>query len=402
MYAIKEKSEDIVKTLFALDFTNSQVRRLLSNYKKTIGSLEDLEVNYIYYRDKMISLGYSEYQIHELASRYPKVIKFRFSSGKLFERYAEYVKTIPEMKEIEEDENNFFEFNKIIQILSDLGVSEQRINFIFSKNIDMIFMDPERIKDNIKFYHSVGLTDSDLVNLLNHHAKILEYGEEDYRETIASLPLFSLSKNDLGRIIINISRVRRMFINDDFKRFTEWALTKPLDYESVGKRIVKTSSIILTPTKCLDDGFQNIMNLGFSEEDAGYILSHALSTITMSYENLLFKLKVPTFVGVSEEDAKSIVLKFPEYLTQGGETLKEKFEIYSKRGLLKFIINRPKNIIQNAELTDARADYLRRFYPWIVEPAYSRMVFTSEGVFQKRFNGNNTYVKKLLENKKGK
>lgn len=401
MYARKECLESIVKILIKYSFTNSQIRIFLSNHKRKLSSLDKLEEDYEHYHENMITLGYNEYQIHELACKYPKAISFRFSLKKLKQEYSDYLSTIPDEEE-NIIEHNHFEFNKIIKLLTDLGVSEKRIDFIFSKNIDTIFKDPIEVKNNIKFYYSLGLTKENIVLLLNHHATILDYGEEDYKESLDKMSILGFCRSDLGRIIMNLAKTRRAFYNEDFVRFIDWVVTKPFDYEKVGNRILKTSSLITLSKEALDDGFNNIMDLGFSEEEAGHILSNALSAITMSYENLLYKLSVPTYVGVSLKDARLIVYRFPGYLTQSPDSLTKKFNVYSRRGLLNFIIKHPKNLIQNAELTDGRALYLSIYHPEIFEPAYSRMVFTSEYAFKKRFGVNEEFTKSLVIRKNKK
>lgn len=401
MYAHKECLESIVKILIKCNFTNSQIRIFLSNHKRDLSSLDKLQENYEYYHENMITLGYNEYQIHELACKYPKAISFRFSLKKLKQEYADYLSTIPDEEE-NKIEHNHFEFNKIIKLLTDLGVSEKRIDFIFSKNVDTIFKEPKEVEDNIEFYYSLGLTKENLVSLLNHHATILDYGEEDYKESLDKMSLLGFCRHDLGRIILNLAKARRAFYNDDLVNFIDWAVTKPLDYEKVGNRLLKTSSLITLSKESLDNGYKNVMDLGFSELGAGHILSDALSVITMSYENLLYKLSIPTYVGASIKDARLIVYRFPGFLTQSPDSLMSKFKVYSRRGLLNFIIRHPKNVIQNAEITDGRALYLSIYHPEISEPAYSRMVFTSESTFKKRFGVSGEFTKSLLMRKNKK
>lgn len=401
MYAHKECLESIVKILIKCNFTNSQIRIFLSNHKRDLSSLDKLQENYEHYHENMIALGYNEYQIHELACKYPKAISFRFTLKKLKQEYADYLSTIPDEEE-NKIEHNHFEFNKIIKLLTDLGVSEKRIDFIFSKNVDTIFKEPKEVEDNIEFYYSLGLTKENLMSLLNHHATILDYGEEDYKESLDKMSLLGFCRHDLGRIILNLAKAKRAFYNDNLVNFIDWVVTKPLDYKKVGNRLLKTSSLITLSKESLDNGYKNVMDLGFSELGAGHILSDALSVITMSYENLLYKLSIPTYVGASIKDARLIVYRFPGFFTQSPDSLMSKFKVYSRRGLLNFIIKHPKNVIQNAEITDGRALYLSIYHPEIIEPAYSRMVFTSESTFKKRFGVSGEFTKSLLIRKNKK
>lgn len=397
MYIEKEKVEEIATDLLTLNFTKSQTKRLLCNNKRTIGDLSNLKENYASYHDKMVSLGYSEYELHELACKFPKVMNLRFSAGKLRDDFDEYIKSLPQ-EQAEDEEEIYFEFNRIRKILKDLGVSKKRIDFIFSKNIDMLFKNPKIVEDNIKFYHSCGLTNVDLVRLINHHATILEYGESTYAEALKRMVPLGLTRYDFGKIIMNVAKARRILSNKELIDFIDFVESKPFDYDKLRKGIIKHSSLVTVPREILEDGYTNIERLGFSEEEAGEILSTEISIIIMSYDNLSYKAEIPICFGCTKKDARKIIRDYPGYLTQSQENLKTKFEVYYRRELLKYIIKKPKNIIQNAELTDGRAAYLKKYFPWIVEPAFSRMVFTSEETFKKRFNGNNDYVKKVLKN----
>lgn len=394
MYARKEKLGDIVKFLINFNFTNSEIKKFLCNTKRSLSSLDTLENDYKHYHKKMISLGYTDDEIRELACRYPKAITFKFCKNKLKQEYVDYLISL-DYKPVEE--NNYFEFDKIISLLRDLGVSEKRIDFIFTKNTPTIFMNPDDIVKNIMFYYSCGLSDENIVTLLNLHASFLEYGEEDYKEAISKLPLLGLNRLDFGKIILNLAKARRVIVNDVFVSFVNWILTKPMNLEKVGKIILKTSSLVTLPEESLEDGFKKVCDLGFTEEETGTILSDALSVITMSFENLSYKMSIPLSFGVSEEDVKKIILGYPGYLTLSPETLMEKFKIYYKRGLLKYIVSKPKNIIQNAMLTDARAEYLNTYFNCLDKITYARMIFTSEDIFKKRFNGSNKYVRTLLQ-----
>ena len=117
----------------------------------------------------------------------------------------------------------------------------------------------------------------------------------------------------------------------------------------------------------------------------------------MSSKNLFDKFMIPIKYGCSVEETKKIIIESKIYLTLGKENLDGKFKIYEKYNLLEYIVRKPKNIIQSADLTSDRAEYLLRYYSSLKEEIYFNMVFTSKAVFEKRFNKKlfNVFISKI-------
>lgn len=396
MYIEKDKIDSLAQSLLSFGFTKNQTRRFLSNTKKNIGVFDNIEKSYTFYHEKMLALGYTEYELHELACRSPKVLNYKFCLGKLKTTYDEYIKSLSGEKR-EDDENTYFEFNKVREILENLGLPSKRIDFIFSKNAKTVFMDPKEIETNIEFFYSCGLSDAKLAYLLKRHVNILEYSEDMYKESFSKMKKLGFTKKDFGKLFFNVGRSRRLLLNENFSIFLDFISSHPFDYSKLRKNIIKHASITTLPKTVLEGGFKNLLDLGFSDEESGYILSIAPSIITMSYDNLLYKMKVPLYVNCSEEDVHSMVVKFPGYLTQSSNNLHDKFEVYARYGLLNYILMKPKNIIQSAELVYLRAEYLNTYYKGLKAKSYTRMIFSSDVEFYNFTKCTKDDIKKVLK-----
>lgn len=394
MYIANEKLHPLVKTLYDFGFSNAQIRKMIIRLKKISDRLDRVEESYIYYHAQMVKKGYSEYQIKELACRYPRAMFHKFCKGKLKSEFEEYANSLPR-DGVSVEENNEFDFDGIRKILLDLGLEEKRVDYIFSINSEIIFMSKDMLKSNIKFYHNCGLTDADIVKIESKHAMFLERGEDYYKDVLGKLLSIGLTLSDFGKLQKCTVRERRLVDANELDRIINWSIKKDLDLYKFFKGITKTFTIAHIPEEALDKGFQNLLDLGFNEDEAAIIISNAPSTLTMSYANLSNKFQVPIKYGCNLEETKKIVVESKRYFTLSEDNLDSKFKIYRKWGLMQFIVKKPRNIIQSADLTDARAEYLLKYYPSLSEESYYWMVFTSEDIFKKRFKGNNKYVLSL-------
>ncbi len=394
MYIPNEQLNPLVETLYNLGFTNAQIRKMIVRLKKIRDRLNKVEESYNYYHDQMVKKGYSEYQIKELACRYPRAMFHRFCHGKLKSEFEEYVNSLPR-DGVSVQENNEFDFDGIREILTDLGLKEKRIDYIFSINSEIIFMSKEALEENIKFYHRCGLTDADITNIETMHVMFLERGEDYYKDVLKELLSVGLILEDFGKLQKCTIRERRLVDVKELDRIIKWAAKNKLDLFKFFKGITKSFTIAHLPEEDFDKGFQNLLDLGFAKEEAATIISNSPSILTMSSKNLFDKFMIPIKYGYSVEETKKIIIESKIYLTLGKENLDGKFKIYEKYNLLEYIVRKPKNIIQSADLTSDRAEYLLRYYSSLKEEIYFNMVFTSKAVFEKRFN-KSTNIKYIL------
>lgn len=394
MYITNEQLHPLIKTLYDFGFSNAQIRKMIIRLKKISDRLDRVEECYIYYHAQMVKKGYSEYQIKELACRYPRAMFHKFCKGKLKSEFEEYANSLPR-DGVSREENNEFDFDGIREVLFDLGLEEKRINYIFSTNSEIIFMSKDILKSIIEFYHRCDLTDADIVKIESKHAMFLERGEEYYKDVLGVLLSIGLKLSDFGKLQKCTVRECRLVYAEELDRIIKWSMKKNLDLYKFFKGITKTFTIAHLPEEALDKGFQNLLDLGFNEDEAASIISNAPSTLTMSFDNLSSKFRVPLTYGCNLEETKKIVVESKIYFTLSEDNLDSKFKVYEKHDLMKFVIKKPKNIIQSANLTAARAEYLLRFYPSLSKESYCWMVFTSEDIFKNRFKGNNKYVLSL-------
>jgi len=390
VYISNSKIDPLIKSLTDLGFSNSQITKLITKIKKISDRLDTFDESYAFYHKNMISLGYSEYQIKELACEYPRAVYHRFCGKKILAKHKEYIDSIPMNEKSKPKKSNNFKFDKIALLLSLLGVSEERIKRIFSVKSKIIYMTTKELWSNINFYLKCGLDDETIVKILDRHATFLEQGESYYLDSIKKAEEYGLNLKDFGKIIKNISlSYHRILNNTDLIELLEWADKKTIIKEKFGKSVTKTSSIIIYPKNLLDNAYENIMKLGFTKEETGKIVSYVSSILVMSFDNLKDKFQRPLTYGCSEENVRSIILGYPEFLTLSPDTIERKFSVYKNKKLTKYIVEKPKNIMQNAELTEKRADYLNKFHDYLDEIKYAKKVFATKQDFEREFGYSN-------------
>lgn len=390
-----EELSFVVKTLGNLKFTDEQIKKFVVNIGIILNKLDTLEESYKSYHEEMVKRGYSEYQIHELASAYPSVIYFKFCRGHLKPLHKEFLNSVPREQEVKEDADQ--EILEKLKIVINLGVSEKRIRTLFLYDSLINSISKDELLSNIAFYRSCGLSDKDISYMENRCLRFLEYGAEYYKETLEKLPLFGIDRETFGRMCLKAAKLYFTIDKDSIGEMMDWALSKPLDYMRFGESFAKTVKITCYTKDYFDDKFDNLIKLGFSEDEAGYIISMAGSVLTMGYDNLKEKYDVPSKFGISDEDTRKIIIGCPIFFTLSADNLTEKFRTYKKRNLIDYVLLKPKSIQQGAELTDARALYILVYYPNFSYDTYGRSVFTSEKHFEKLFKQSDKNLKRNVK-----
>lgn len=400
----QDKLDKLVSLYNRHDFSNEDIKKMILNRSFPIDKIDMIEPNLENYFKKMSSLGYTKEQSNLLAIFYPNSIFCDFPKGKL---HARYIKFLDNLKRENENSNYAnLDCGTVREILELIDIPKDKIDIAFMYNLDIIFMDPKQLLKNIKFYLNCGMKREKLTFCATKMIQMLTYGEEEYKELIDELAFFGIDKLKFTKIIeIYAKRGAHMHV-DDFISMLRVAKTKKLDYESFGKNLMKNLSVSKYSEKYFNDTYNNLKDLGFSETQTCYIISKATSVLAVSKELLEYKISIlegylKLFIEDEDkvrEEALRIISLWPVYFTLSPENLIDKLNVAHQHGLLLYIFEKPFNLIQSSELTDARGLYLKLYHPELDEKVFASLVYTSDKVFKDRFDISNDEVKKLMLN----
>lgn len=397
MYICDEQLDRLVKIFKDLSFNNDQIKRMIKKYRFYKEDVDKISESYEYYSTKMKEFGYSQFETIELAIFRPRIIFCRFCKKKDVNPSCKKILNSLKEEIVDEIENIDFKHDEIIRILKELGVKDEVINAIFKRMNEIIFLTPEELSNNIKYLTDNGLSKEDLVTILEKNAKILQYGEQDYKELLDVIEPFDMNMRD----IVDIFRRQKKSLSfkmDVVVLVFRWAADKNLNKKKFKTNIKKMPNILHTPISTLDNKFNNLIKLGFSEEQAITIIDGAISVLTNDYTVIKDKIDVLGDYDIDEQERLRMITDYPGYLTMSLENIKEKLQVEYEYGFLPYIISRPKNMIQSSELTRARTYYIRRNYPNIPNDELAVIVHLPEENFIRKFRFTNIQIKVIYHN----
>lgn len=389
MYINNETLDKLVTLFKSHSFNSDQIKRMLKKYRFYRKDIDTIEESYAFYESKMIEFGYSQFEIIEISIYRPRTIFSKFyRKHDIRESYKEYLKTLRE--EIVNEELGF-EYDGIIDVLKDLGVSENLINSTFLRSKDIIFLTPEDLRNNIKYLTDNGLSKEDIGIIVTKNIKILGYGEEDYKELLDVMEEFNMNMRDVVDIFRRQKRALYFNIESATSVF-KWALDKKLDKKKFKVNVKKMPNILHCPITSLDMRFDNLIKLGFDEQEATTVIDGALSVLTNGSNSVKEKMEALDEYNISNEDKIRMIVDYPGYLTMSLENIQSKLKIAFELGHLEYIIKRPKNLIQGTKLTIARTYFLTRYYHDLPKEMLSVKVYIPEEQFLSQFKRTNSEV----------
>lgn len=391
MFIPKSDIDIMVDVLTELKFNNSQIKRMICKYSQIRKNLKDLREAYNHYSEVMESLGLSEFEIIELAIYRPRLIFRTYSKSKILRpSYIEYLKTLKETVEKEETSIEI-DHQKIRDILVDLGMSKHSIDNIFSHNCDVAYLEPKELQNNIKFYIDNGLGKNKLASLATHKYPLLIHGEKDYQDVLKELAKLDINSREFVSMINSSSR----FIDTNLEGFLKtlkWFVSKKFPTSILKKSLLKASQILNTSVEKLEEYYVKMDVLGFTEEEKKFIISKNTSSLTTEIEVLLDKKAKLQEYGFTDEEACYIIYSYPDYFSMGLANIEDKLAAMKESDTLENLLEHPKNLIQSAELTRARYQYILSVDRNLLKGSYWRLIYSGEKLFYNRFKCYNEEV----------
>ena len=156
--------------------------------------------------------------------------------------------------------------------------------------------------------------------------------------------------------------------------------------------IVHRPDILVMNIQTMESKKDCLLSLGYSEEDINCIVKMNPSVYTLSIENLKGKVRYFLDKGYSTEEVIFITRKVPNLFNYSRDKIEEKFNVLQKVGLEKEILTRPAYLIQGADLSYARASFLkdRKF---IFDHKAFNILLMSSTDFERKFGIKNEEVK---------
>lgn len=390
----KNSIEELTEFFESVGFNQSEIRRLIFSYnrfKDNFNSISELRETYAFYHANMEHLGYNESEIHLLASTHPKSIFQKFSNGQIEEYYKKYLERVTE-EESHLSIAKKIEYNR--EILMNLGIDKEKISGILKSNLPLTELSPKVLESNIGFYILCGISKIELQNIVNNNSTVLLYGEKEYAILFDEFPLFS--SEDLGNMILFYSKNNTIVQPDCLYKTLKFSKNKRLDMNKLKKWLCKNMIKNLDEEELMH-AYNGLIDIGFSEYQANKAASDNLSILYKQKEKIEYIIDVAKHYGVSKENIITIISGFATLPDLKDEKIKEKIAVMTRYGeLTDYVVNHPKSLIQGADLIDARAKYLRLFYPSVKGSEFASNVFSQEKAFEKKYKRENEYIKELL------
>lgn len=402
MFIAKNNLDYIVNTLRELNFNDSQIKRMLFRFSQYQEDLSELKESFYHYAEIMKAKGLNEYQTIELAIYRPRLIFRKYSKNKnIRENYLEYVETLPDEENVTIDFESM-EHEKIIEILTELGLSEHAINNILNYNCEVAYMNPETLRNNIKFYLDNGFSKTKFASMAASKYSLLLHGEDDYKPILNELHKLNVTTEEFLSMINTYSR----FIDyslDGLLSTVKWFTSKKFPKEIIKKSLIKVSQVLNASAEHLEEKYTQMNYLGFTEEELNYIISKNISCLTTEIEVLIEKKNKLLEIGFADEEACYIIYVYPDYFSMSINNIEEKLAAMKESNTLRNLLDNPKNLIQSAELTRARYYHFVSESSEILENPYWRILYSGEKLFYRRFKRDNKeivakYEKKLSPN----
>lgn len=378
-----------VFTIFrGLDFTDEQIILLLRRWNVLSETIDKVEKNFPIFEEYLQSLQYTKEQIRDFACLYPKAMtavnqpvyysKYRPNG---FERIKETAKTSAREYHVD--------MEGILKILVGLGISKKRIEKLFKENVPIIFEEPERIKKNLIYLIGIGLSREEISACLEFNYKILEYDEAFYRRVEKVIAPYRIK---LAEVLRMKMKRRANFQFEGVFALFEVANALSVDKEKFKKSLFSNPNTLNSSSMTIYDFSTNFKKLGFDEEQIKTIMETSVGVIVIDYETLKRKKDILTEY-YDEEEAISMLVRFPGYFSMSCENIREKLDVGVYTNSLEFLFKNPKNLMQSAKLT------LARFYSFCGDCS-SRTLFLGEKEFIRHYNETNAEVIAKYEREK--
>lgn len=388
MYIKNDDLQYIIKTFKSFNYSKKEINKIIKNFNYYKKHLFKIQSSYEFYNAKMLEFGYSEEIIHALFLEFPKVMFCRFRNNKLRQEYLDFIdqyQTCQRAKESALVPEFHYEFDKIKQILKFYDVDDERINNAFAHKLPIIFMDPAQLGKNLSFYIENGLTKEELRTILKLNLNSVCFTADELEDFTKIIVAFGLNIESYLDIVKKMLARNFVITLKGSLEFFTWAHSKKFDYQKIGKGI-KTSAILLkSNTDYLERSYNDIMDLGYTEEDTCSIISGALTILGVKGKTLKNKRDVLKEFDFTEEEIIYITVVFPAYFTMGEENLREKLKVIVHHNLVSAILDNPRNLIQGAKLTEARCNYLKLYYPNIQSTELAKDIFKKKCDFNKKY-----------------
>lgn len=390
--------EKIVKVFRELGFNDEQILKLVANKKSYVSRFSTIKESFSYYHAEMLRKNYSEEEIYALATAYPNAMFYRFYRGIMKKEYVTFIENYRANKD--QIETSTLDLDGVTKILKSVGISQKKLDDVYTFNSPILWMNVEDLKTNIAYHKSCGITSEQLKLNVNSYPRTLELGESDFPEVLVQMEKYKLNKKDLGRLISTCAKLKIKHNPERLLANLKWAEDKGIDLPKLGKNILKSNIFVVNKSETLENDFNDLVKLGISEDDVRKIVSSTPSTLTMDKNIIAYTMNLLILFGMSEEEMLKVITEYSALFTLSIDNIISKLRVLRDYNLIWFIVKRPKNLIQSAELIEARAEYLRTYY-YYSEEEFARYVFAPEENFIRMFNVNNDDVKnkKILQKK---
>lgn len=398
MYRKIGNVEKIIDVFRDLGFNDEQILKLVANKKRYISRIDSIKDSFSNYHEEMVKRNYTEDEIYALATNYPSAMFYRFYRGILKKDYADFIDNYREEKnQISETK---IDLQGVTKVLKSVGLSQKKLDDIYTFNSPLLWMSIEDLEANIAFHKSCGISLEQLKINVNNYPSTLELCENDFIEVLEQMKKFDLGKGDLGRLISTCARLRAKIHPQKLLDNLKWAEDKKLNLKKLGKNILKSNLFIVYSSDALEKNFEEIIKLGINEENLKQMISSTPSILTMDKNIFAYIMNLLLLFDMSEEDMLNVITEYSAIFTLSIDNILSKLRVARDYNLIWYIIKNPKNLIQSAELTEARAEYLSTYY-YYNEEEFARYVFSAEENFIRMFNVDNDYVKneKILQKK---
>lgn len=398
MYRKIGNVENIIDVFSRLGFNDEQILKFVANKKNYIKRFDKIEESFYFYRDEMKKRNYTEEEIYALATNYPNVIFCRFYRGIMKKECVDFIENFRASKD--EKNNSTLDLQSVTKVLKSVGISQKKLDDVYTFNCSILWMNTGDLKNNIAFHKSCGISTEQLKINVNNYPKTLKLGAKDCQDLLKEMKKFNLDRKDLGRLINTCAALKIELNTERFIENLKWAQDMKLNLVKLGKNILKSNIFVINKSSTLEKDFYDLVKLGLSEDDVRKIVSSTPSTLTMDKSFVAYAMNLLILFGMSEEEMIKVVTEYPGVFTMSIDNLVNKLRILRKYNLIWYIVNKPKNLIQSAELTEARAEYLIKYHS-LKEIDFVRYLFTSEENFKRIFTIDNNGIKsqRILQKK---
>lgn len=403
MYHKIENVEKIVNTFRNLGFNDEQILKLASNKKSYISRFKEIKTSFAYYYSEMKKRNYTDEEIYALATNYPNAMFYRFYRGIIKKEYVDFIEQL-RFSKVPVIESKL-DLQGVTKVLKSVGISSKKLDDIYTFSCSILWMDINDLKDNIAFHKSCYISDEQLKINVNYYPRTLELGEKELSKLLDEMRKLSLTKKDLGRLISTCARLKIKLNPERFIDNLKWAEEKNLDLLRLGKNILKSNIFVINKRSALEKDFLELVKLGLSEEEVREIVSSTPSTLTMDKNSIAYIMNLLIIFGLSEEEMKKVIIEYSAIFTLSIDNIIAKLRVLRDYNLMWYIIKKPKNLIQSAELTEARVIFLKSNYykdeNIQCDDEFARYVFAAEVNFRSKFEVDNEDVKntKILQKK---